>query len=256
MNQTWCAQGLKLLLQLALLFVAVVFFGLPSWKTYQAGEVLLVKRERKQERLPAPAVTICPGNPFTDTGFPRNVSIDKGSILEGLCKNVTDVAQCLESESYILKNHVNVTMGFSDTQSLMNTDFWTSDISFMTYGRCHTLQSPFTMSVMYTTDALRIQLDDKIKYYIFVHDINYFVINVNPFAIPLDTLSIEKEHGSAYYKMYTVRRTNIRDCNPDPSYKFSSCIKRSLSSRLGCRLPWDTASGDRVPLCTTVQQYR
>ena len=172
MDQTWCTQGLKLLLQLALLFIAVVFFGLPSWETYQAGEVLLVKRERQHQTLAAPAITICPGNPFTDAGFSRNVSIHDGTILEALCNNVTDLAQCLESESYILQNHVNITMGFTGTQSLMNADFWTSDISFMTNGRCHTLKSPYEMSWRYTTDALRIILDDKLKYFIFVHDIN------------------------------------------------------------------------------------
>ena len=81
-------------------------------------------------------------------------------------------------------------MGFTNAQSLMNTDFLMSHLSFMAYGRYHTLQSPFSLAVRYIVGAMRILLDDKIRYYIFVHDINYFVMNMNPFAMPLDAINI------------------------------------------------------------------
>ena len=39
-------------------------------------------------------------------------------------------------------------------------------------------------------------------------------------------------------------------CKSDPNYSFSSCVKQSISNKLGCKLPWDQQSIGivRVPL--------
>ena len=31
-------------------------------------------------------------------------------------------------------------------------------------------------------------------------------------------------------------------CKSDPNYSFSSCVKQSISNKLGCKLPWDQQS--------------
>merc|ERR1711956_189168 len=45
-------------------------------------------------------------------------------------------------------------------------------------------------------------------------------------------------------------------CQDSPGYSFARCTRRSLSGRVGCRLPWDPWSHTTVPLCSTLQQYR
>ena len=63
---------LKGFVQVVLLILALNFFGLPSLKRYYAKEVVVVRSTDAQSGLPTPAVTVCPLNPQTSSGFPKN----------------------------------------------------------------------------------------------------------------------------------------------------------------------------------------
>ena len=45
------------------------------------------------------------------------------------------------------------------------------------------------------------------------------------------------------FTLELVRRERLNraesPCNPDIGYKFSRCIKQSVSDTIGCKLPWD-----------------
>merc|ERR1712130_36595 len=61
-------------------------------------------------------------------------------------------------------------------------------------------------------------------------------------------------------RMRVVQHNNInvpnRPCNPDPSYSFTSCVKESLSKRIGCKLKWDSWTSSDLPICQHMDQYR
>ena len=50
-------------------------------------------------------------------------------------------------------------------------------------------------------------------------------------------------HQYLAFTLELVRRERLNraenPCNPDIGYKFSRCIKQSISDTIGCKLPWD-----------------
>ena len=65
--------------------------------------------------------------------------------------------------------------------------------------------------------------------------------------------------SNGYYKLALteVKELDLPDdpCNPDPDYKFQTCVKESLSSQVGCRSRWDKLSQPDRPECTQMEQY-
>ena len=66
---------------------------------------------------------------------------------------------------------------------------------------------------------------------------------------------------SGYYHDITLtkhKRLNLdrRPCEEDPAYNFTVCIKEKLSSRVGCRLPWDKWSHQDRAVCKSERQFR
>ena len=99
------------------------------------------------------------------------------------------------------------------------------------------------------------------NYKIWIHDPNFFIINNNPSSIPfLMKLEEPSKTSSHYYRLFLteVEELDLPEdpCNPDPSYSFQACVRRSLSSQVGCRTRWDRWSHKDMPLCTQVEQFR
>ena len=107
------------------------------------------------------------------------------------------------------------------------------------------------------TGPLHLELRKEINYWVYIHDINYYVPNLNNFGVPTNFKALSPGPGwNKIYMMSTVKRKNINNCNFDPSYKFTSCVKSSLSKTAGCRLPWDSWTDQDVAVCTTMEQIR
>ena len=250
-----------MILQLFLLSLVVRYFAVPNFQKYFAQKILVTTREEAEAHLTIPAVTICPSNPAVGTGYKKNVSISD-NFIEELCFNANNISSCLEDESYNLtQGLIGSLKGFAeDAVSFASPEDWVGDISFMIFGRCYTLSSNMTMELRFTTGAIRFQFKQGLNYNVFIHDRNYFIVNVNPFALPKNYISIEEEFGRQYYKLHVVQRHNLATskhaCNSDPSYKFSTCVRETFSSKVGCRLPWDRLTRGSVVVCDTREQYR
>ena len=142
--------------------------------------------------------------------------------------------------------------------SLMDPSLWVPDVTMPAAGKCFTLDvSDHTLERDFVTGTILVELSKDRDYHMYVHDINYYVMNQNPFGIPVNFRSFSPEEGwTRIYKMRTVKRTNIHNCHSDPLYHFSSCVKRSLSKAIGCRLPWDSLTDQDMAVCTSMDQFR
>ena len=47
-----------------------------------------------------------------------------------------------------------------------------------------------------------------------------------------------------------------KPCEDDPKYNFNSCIKETLSQKVGCRFPLDKQAGQEMEMCSNASQYR
>ena len=54
------------------------------------------------------------------------------------------------------------------------------------------------------------------------------------------------------------KELNVPDdpCEEDTEYNFSACVKRSMSSQIGCRTMWDTGNEANLTLCDNLDQFR
>ena len=220
----------KLSLQLSLFTVCLFVFGFPSIEKYKAEETIVTTKEEKKDEILAPAVTICAINKNNLNGFKTvNHVSNFGDILQAFCSESTNMKSCIDGQTYNLSETVmNATKGISsEAKNLIGPHLWISDFSGTYFGQCFTLNTSISMDLQAITGTLRISLAKDLNYNIFVHDLNYFLINVNPYGIPNNYRIVSGDQKSAYYKMRTVRKENIRDCNDDISYSFTSCVKRS-----------------------------
>jgi hypothetical protein len=95
---------------------------------------------------------------------------------------------------------------------------------------------------------------------IFLHDPDYFIISVNPLALPITLQTIKPSISGRFYFSVTLTEheelwTPQDPCMEEPTYSFQGCIKESLSREAGCRMHWDTISDQTRPVCTTLAQY-
>ena len=252
----------KLSLQLFLFAVCLSQFGLPSVHKYRQQETILTTRDEEQQDIAAPAVRICPLNPHNaEVGFKSNDSFpgNTGDALQYFCPKDVDTTSCIEEKTYKKTDAViDVTKGpLPNAESFLDPSLWITELFVPSYGKCFTLNTTsFIMDTDFTIGALRLILNNDLSYHIFIHDFDYFAMNGNPHGVPNNYMTLRKDHGAKYYKMRVVRRRNIKNCQPNPHYKFTSCLVTSVSLKVGCRQPWDVWTAGNMSNCSTLDQFR
>ena len=238
----------RLILHLVLFSICLYFFTYPSWKKFTAQKTIIATKEVRQDDIPAPAVTVC-------IGFVKNTAVSPQNTLQEFCKDHENITKCIDTKTYNLSDAViEVRKGvFSKPQQLLNPKIWITDFTVTNCGKCFTLNSSITMGIKFVSKMLIIKLNEKHTYRVFTHDPDFFAISE---GIPNNYMVLDKRHGSAYYKMRIVRHKNLLNCNSDPSYKFSACVKKSFALEIGCRLPWDLWTDKDFPVCDTFDQFR
>ena len=92
-------------------------------------------------------------------------------------------------------------------------------------------------------------------YSVFIHDPDFYFPSINPEAFPRVLFTIDDSQSQLIWIKVTYKTLMDKDnqhCNSAQSYSFTKCIRESVSSAVGCRMPWDPWSQQKN--CTTVQQ--
>ena len=210
----------KMAVQLILLAICIIFFGVPAIQKYQKEEVMVVETIKYTDGIPLPAITI------------RTVDVQRRSRIREKCftrnKSVEDCIQAnTQNLSAILKG---VRYGYLDRKThLLDRDFYTEDFTSSKRGRLYTIHVPIIIG----TD------DSKFQFFlvlfprfvqIMVHDPNFFVYNYNPMGLPtLQTIFDVNKTFSHYYRLALIEMqeidTSMDPCNTDTSYNFNSCVR-------------------------------
>jgi hypothetical protein len=228
--------------------------------------VVVTTSVRSEETIQAPAVTICPKakdrSTFPGWEFtPEDITAaTKGEFLEILCKEDGDISRCIEDKTFNVSLVKYFTKDGIQGEHISDIQYWIPDFTTISAGMCFTLKSPFPMESK-VGGALRMELDNKTNYLVFIHDPDFFFLSINPwnpFNIR-DLLSSETEK-ILLYNMIVVEHHKLdrasHRCNQDLIPTFTSCIKESFSKAVGCRLPWDRWSDQGRRLCRTTQEFR
>ena len=259
----------KIGFSLILLIIFIFFFGIPSWKKFQAKEVMINQRKINQIEGITPAVTICALNTVTLQGWKyshikkendkkkgnakdnrnkRNALKDdeaedditlsnyRNSFLSLHCEGSQLLDDCINKETFNLTETIKFARaGGFPYRNIINTTFWIDELSFFGSGKCHTLNN----SVSLGSSEFQFILYRSLTYQVFLHDPNYFMISANPSTIPNLYLEFDGIEGNQLVYIEAVRHINIdrpdQPCNNQKDYSFTACVKTSVSRKIGCR---------------------
>ena len=128
------------------------------------------------------------------------------------------------------------------------------DISAFFAGKAYSIKVNFEEGDGY---FFNIYLNPGQNYSVFIHDPNFYVFSSNPEVFPKIVLHIDDNQSQFIYLKTTYQNMMNKPkqpCEPSISYSFTSCIKNSISRKIGCRLECDIWSSKDIPLCSTVTQ--
>ena len=240
---------------LALAISQFIFFGIPALEKFSSAVVGEAKLVEKGEGLRPPAVSFCPFK-YNYQGWKEATkesrTIDDQSY-HRWCNspnNTADFEACIEEKTFGLNDTVVFATKGWHGENITGPQFWTTDVSTAMNGRCYTLDIDVKLGIDAMTEGIMIDLNENLTYTVFVHQPDLYRFAYNPATMPMGVQKIIslKEIGRKYFGFFLelVRRERLNraesPCNPNPGYKFNSCIKQSLSDSIGCKLPWDKLS--------------
>ena len=245
-----------------------VLFLIPGFKRFLAGEVGVVVSTEEAKSLPAPAVTLCPYE-YHFQGW-KNSSPVEPIIMDSYilrCKDASttqDFVTCIENKTFNLNETLpygaSHGLGHSLNNQLMNPKFWIEDMTTAVNGRCFTLNYTAHLSTDMETDSIVFNFANSssstMRYLVFIHQLDFFIVNWNPLAMPrikkvLDVADIRQNYKYIYLKVNREEKMNRPEapCTQDKNYYFNSCIKKSVSNIVGCKLPWDKTTRGKLFSC-------
>ena len=250
----------KSAIQLALLATFLCVFGVPSVIRYFEKRVLTVTSERYPGEVRPPAITVVAFN-SSHGGWKQSVPSTDFEALETVCGQAENITRCVLENSNSLQETVHAELGFQQNSSLMAPELWREDLTASWYGLSYTLVYPHPKGTAWRTDAinLHVNVSDGLTRRIFIHDPDFFLLSINPLALPVNLYSLQAQSGRFYFSIALTEHIGLNTpsnpCVEDPGYRFIVCVKESLSGRFGCRLPWDNLSSQDRQVCHTLAQF-
>ena len=256
------------ILHLALFVLFLIFFGVPSLEKYLEKQTIVISSEEQSNGIEAPAITFALKRPSWISVDDKDLDL-KSFVMFHRCQNLnfTDMDICHKNGTFERSDFMKLaTMGYykGRRRSLLDDNsLWTEDMTVTYHGRHFTL-SPSMKMAKGPHQSLNFEVDNSFDYYIWLHDENFFVLNISPFGVPSKLWTIpgkrlRDEDGIRHLVTLTKhKRLNLdrRPCEEDPSYRFTACVKEKLSEKVGCKLPWANKRGNQgQAVCETEQEF-
>ena len=240
--------------------IFVKYFGYPSYVKYNARETMIVETNVVFDTKKPPAITILARQVNVKHGW-KNVSqryIPRSGAFKTFCgksRTYEDAVRCINESTYDLFEMVNKATN-GRNKNLSNDNFWTGDMSTFYWGKSFTLNNSYELGSD-ISQLIRIYLNKNLRYKIFIHDSDFFLLTMNPIKIPHILFSEAEPQELFVYLTATYHKKMDKPkkhCESSESYSFTACIKNSISRRVGCRLEWDMWSSPDIPICNQMKQ--
>ena len=234
---------LKAILQLVLLILFLYFFGIPSVRTYQKKETIVLKYEIDTNGIEAPAVTIqATQNTSGWKSLGGKVYWKSFEVFQHCARVNLTVEECIEEDSITLSDFLeDVRFGedLNASSSVLNSLFWKEDMSVTAWGRHFTFKYLKVMT-QDDEDCLKFVLKKTYSFSVQVHDEDFFLFNFNPLGPPTNSWNFDGNTEKSFYQELILtkqKRLNLerRPCEENPDYSFTVCVKENLSKQVSLR---------------------
>ena len=118
-------------------------------------------------------------------------------------------------------------------------------------------------SKKYPGRGVAFPLNESLMYNVFIHDPTFYLHSLTPSAVPQIKIKKKPSHETRNFDLIYITMTqHIKinrpgfPCNESQDYQFRTCVKQSVSHKIGCRMEWDDDSDTTWPLCTSIEQLR
>ena len=185
-------------------------------------------------------------------------------VIRHKCKHYaeSDVVRCINESTYGYKDLVmdawleDPKQPTKSKPNLMRDDLWTADFTLTWPGLCHTINVKDSKG----NNIIHLFLNTNLTFIVFIHDPDYFLYTYNPQTIPMTSWILPKSNQFMSLSLVETNHEEIdvpKDhCVKDDTYSFSSCLKRSLSKKIGCRTQWDLWTPKNWNVCESLSKMR
>ena len=239
---------------LAVLFV--LYFGFPSYTKFMDGDTMITEERVKFNPVNPPAITVVAWTTELMEGWKDGP--EDALQLKDFCNtsaSYSDIVQCVNHKTFNISDIVEMAT-FGIDGNVTNSKYWTEDLSRVISGKAFTLNNSYEVGSSFGR-SLKIEFKKGLKYSIYIHDPQFYVMTINPQTMPHIFLSLEDQADHVVYLdtiYHEMMEKSPKRCELSDSYSFTACIKNSLSKRVGCRLEWDAWSFKDIQECSTVDQ--
>ena len=175
--------------------------------------------------------------------------------------NQPDLEKCLYNDSFALTDFLTTASYIWDESTIgkVNVTQWTEDVGSVTHGRVFTWDPQRTIT-RYWGDMVLLSVKRNLKYYIFVHDIDFYLISLSPLGATRSYWDFDGNTMKNHYREIALvqhKRLNLdrQPCEEDEDYRMIDCVKESLAEQVGCRLPWEKKTRQDRKVCTEREQF-
>ena len=149
---------------------------------------------------------------------------------------------------------------------ITDTSVWQTDVSAVFLGKCHTLKYPDKVSSNLETNIMWFTFEPGLTYDVFIHDPKYYLATLNPAAYPhirlkrKPTLPINESRNFDLLYVRETKHVKLNraeyPCQEGEEYDFRQCVKRSVYTKVGCKMEWDGQNFPEFSPCTEIQQLK
>lgn len=239
----------------ALFLVFAKYFGKPSYDTYMKKSILNTRVTETQTEIEPPGLYLCVNDNNTAWKWNEN---ERGleNLVKEMCKEdktIEDLEKCIEKYSY---TNEDMFIKADDGKGTDTLPFWKDELTYTGIGKCKTLNGSYHIGFD-ITKAFHLELKTNHSYMIMMHDPHFFSTTPNPRTMPR-IYRVINEIGNFWLYIEKIDHIHMNTpkhpCQESRAYSFTACIRNHLSTKVGCRLKWDTWSDPSHPLCSKVEQ--
>jgi len=243
----------------------LLMFGLPAWRKYRDEATTLEHLTVTSENGNImPAITVCPFRRYPNRTAWKNgigsLEKDIAKILKKECpsKSKDQFMACLKAKLYHRRDEISLKAWVR--RNLAKN--WDLRYRGGFFGICHTFHYPDPVGTEITEDPVEIKFDQKLSYYVFIHDPNFFLPTYNPSTFP-STIMTYKENITTWRSFFVEVKKYVRmqPCQPD----FAGCLEGYVNREIGCSMFENVADtstdgsstetkGSTLPQCNSVSQ--
>ena len=215
------------ILQLVLLAIFLLFFGLPAVQRFLAGEVMVMYSQEASGGIEAPSITASARNSKTNRAWKSmNISPDIGSLLENQCSGLANktLEQCIVQKTFTQSDVIKEAfLGTSSRTPLLDWQRDFTDVSEV--GMSYTLNMEGKIGTDGFIHQIYVLLDYDKTYDIYIHDSKFFAVSHNPNGPPSKYVKINPNTSFNHYNKLALTKhyeMNVPHdpCVQDPDYSF------------------------------------